>query len=57
MTEVFSYFKQQAASAIDQFKHSSNLLIKKAIYIFFKNITKENGSIYKSTRERVDSRN
>ena len=26
-------------------------------FMQFKRITKENGSIYKSTRERVDSRN
>ena len=41
MTVVLSYVKQQAASAFMQFK----------------GITKENGSIYKSTQEGVDSRN
>ena len=40
MTVVLSYFKQQAASA----------------FMRFKRITKESGSIYKSRRERVDSR-
>ena len=41
MTEVMSYVKQQAASA----------------FIGFKRITKENGSIYRSAWERVNSRN
>ena len=36
ITEVLSNFKQQAASAYMRFKH----------------ITKENGSIYKSAKER-----
>ena len=36
MTVVWSYVKQQAASA------------------FIKRITKENSSVYKSARERVD---
>ena len=40
MTEVMSYVKQQAASA----------------FIVFKRITKENGSIYRSAWERVNSR-
>jgi len=40
MIVVLSYVKQQAASAFMRLKH----------------ITEENGSIYKSTRERVDSR-
>ena len=40
MTVVLSYVKQRGASAFMRFKH----------------ITKENCSIYKSTRERVDSR-
>ena len=41
MTIVSSYVKQQAASAFMRFKH----------------ITKENISVYKSTWERVNSRN
>ena len=41
MTVVLSYVKQQAASA----------------FMRFKRIRKENGSICKSARERVDSRN
>ena len=41
MTVVLPYVKQQAASP----------------FMRFKRITKENGSIYKSTRERVNSRN
>ena len=40
MTVVLSHVKQQAASAFKQFKC----------------IAKENGSVYKSTLERVDSR-
>ena len=40
MTVELSYVKQQAGGAFMRFKH----------------ITKENGSIYKSTRERVDSK-
>ena len=41
MTVVLSYVKQQAASTFTQFKR----------------ITKGNGSIYKSTEEKVDSGN
>ena len=41
LTVVLSYVKQQATSAFMQFKRS----------------TKENGSIYKSTRAKVNSRN
>ena len=41
MTVAFSDVKQQAAGAFMRFKHN----------------TKEHGSIYKSTRERVDLRN
>ena len=41
MTVVLSYVKQQAASALMRFK----------------GVTKENGFIYKSTRERINSRN
>ena len=41
MTVVLSYVKQQAAST----------------FMRFKRITKENVSIYKSTRERVNSGN
>ena len=41
MTVVLSYFKQPATS----------------VFMRLKRITKENGSIYKATRERVDSRN
>jgi len=40
MTVILSYVKQRGASAFMRLTH----------------ITKENGSIYKSTRERVDSR-
>ena len=40
MTVVLSYVKQRGASA----------------FMRFKGITKETGSIHKSTRERVDSR-
>ena len=40
MTVVFSYVKQRAASA----------------FMLFKRITKENGSLYKSTKERVKSK-
>ena len=62
MTVVLSYVKQQLKERANENREMTVVLsyVKQQAggeFMRFKCITKENGSIYKSTRERVNSRN